>query len=203
MCDCGEKSSIASCDLNKGKTTQCRRCYGSLPKDLSEMTFGQWTVLSCVGSKKNGKTYWKCRCSCGAVEDVCSASLTNGVSTRCKLCYYKAMPKHGYTCSGNRHPLYNLWMTMIARCENKNHRSYKHYGARGIKVCERWHSLDSFTEDMGERPKGLTLDRIDNDGDYCKENCRWATWIQQANNRRNSTKNIHEGILYDKHDRDA
>ena len=88
--------------------------------------------------------------------------------------------KHGYDGT----PTYKSWQSMKERCYNSNSISYKNYGAIGIEVCERWMVFENFLADMGERPEGMTLDRIDNDGNYEPINCRWATYIQQSRNRK-------------------
>lgn len=94
------------------------------------------------------------------------------------------MITHGHYTHGKSSPTYNTWQSMRNRCNNPNAHDYKNYGGRGIKVCKEWDSFPKFLSDMGERPKGTTLDRIDVNGAYCKKNCRWATPKMQALNMR-------------------
>lgn len=88
---------------------------------------------------------------------------------------------------------YNVWVNMRQRCANPNNPRFVDYGGRGIKVCERWRSFENFLADMGERPKGMTLERRDNDGDYDPSNCRWATRVEQATNKRNNSYLTYQG----------
>jgi len=94
---------------------------------------------------------------------------------------------------GKISPTYHTWTGMKDRCGNRKNKRFHRYGARGISVCDRWESFENFLADMGEKPPGMSLDRIDNNGNYCPENCRWATGKQQARNKSNNTLMTHAG----------
>lgn len=154
--------------------------------DLLGQRFGRWTVLglsSKISLSRQAK--WDCRCDCGNVGIVRRYQLLSGHSQSCGCARVGKLTnfKHGY----GRHPICAAWRKMIQRCEDHNCKSFKDYGARGIKVCDRWRDFNAFRDDMlPSWSEELSLDRIDNDGSYEPTNCRWATSAQQNRNTRRS-----------------
>lgn len=161
--------------------------------DISNQKFGRWLALSRVDGPK--LTRWLCRCDCGTVRDVALTSLTRNLSESCG-CLKAERHIEAITTHGLSHvPGHKAWCSMRDRCLNPNNASYKHYGAKGITVCDSWlNSFEAFLEDMGEQPKGLSLDRIDGNLGYSKANCRWATNAEQASNKSNNVRLTVNGV---------
>lgn len=162
-------------------------------EDLTGQRFGRLVVIGGY-ERLDGITYWDFQCDCGVVKRLVARSVKNGRVSSCG-CYRKdataeRMTKHGH--AGGRGDLrkksiaYSTWNNILQRCLNPNIGYFDNYGGRGIKVCDRWLEFENFLADMGEPPIGLSIDRINNDRGYCKENCRWATRSEQNMNRRNT-----------------
>lgn len=166
-------------------------------KNIEGQVYGRLTALTFEGRDRNKMAIWKCQCECGKETSVRLITLTQG-STRSCGCLNTEVRER--TAKGNeyakthglsKHPLYSTWATMKQRCYNPNTYKFNHYGGRGIQVCEAWlNSFEIFLKDMGERPEGATLNRINNDGDYHPDNCEWSSYSDQNRNRRKYTRNM-------------
>lgn len=187
-CECGGTTIGTSTALQKGLKRSCGCLLSdSRTKDLTGMVFGRLTVIaqdkSHVGS---GGSIWFCKCSCGNDARVRGGNLTRGLTKSCG-CYKRELhTTHGYSRNPHKVRVYRIWNGMRQRCQNPKNIAYRCYGARGIKVCDRWQKFENFLADMGEPAPHLSLDRINPAGNYEPGNCRWADSKTQSSNRRTS-----------------
>ena len=167
---------------------------GKLKHDLTGQRFGRLVVLSRAENSWDGKPMWKCLCDCGKECVKYGSALTYGYTKSCG-CYNRELAeKKQYRHGETRSRLYSVWNMMKQRCNDPNHRYYKNYGGRGVSVCDEWaKSYEAFRDwamangyDPDAKHGECTLDRIDNDGDYCPENCRFIGWSEQQRNTRRS-----------------
>ena len=188
VCICGSLAVLTNGRIKAGKSNQCDPCRR---KDLIPLIefgtkFKDRTIIGFAEKDSRGNQLFSCQCKCGSIKNLTAVALRKGTSGSCDSCSRESRK----IIKGSS---YRIWQGMKERCSYKKHISYKNYGGRGITVCDRWlESFENFLNDMGERPEGLSIDRIDNEKGYSKDNCRWATQKEQTNNTRRNLKNRKE-----------
>jgi hypothetical protein len=194
VCDCGEIRAVAGSDLRNGSSTSCGKHQVKLNlKNLQGQRFGKLVVVSREGNTRTGACTWRCMCDCGNVKVVTGFHLRRRSVVSCGL--HKEgqarirFTRHGQITRRGRTGAYESWAHMIERCSNPNVKCWKDYGGRGISVCESWKNFENFYADMHDRPTGLTIERVDVNGNYEPGNCVWDDKFRQAQNHRIHTGN--------------
>lgn len=157
-------------------------------KNLTGVRRGLLVALKYIGTMENRHARWLCQCDCGNMHEVDGATFLRWMCRSCG-CYRDKISQESHTTHGKTNtPEYQVWLGIIKRTEDPTHQSWKNYGGRGLKMCDKWrNSFEAFLADVGLRPsKGHSLDRLNNSLGYFPENCAWKTSVQQARNRRNN-----------------
>lgn len=198
LCICGNVSVVTESALRGGHSKSCgclfkemrAEAIENIVSNLDGVKSGRLTAIKAVGT--NGKSrMWECLCECGNTTQITSTALKTGRTLSCGCLkdqrIKETVTTHGMSNTGT----YYSYNGMLTRCYNKQSEKYEIYGERGITVCGEWlESFENFYRDMGEKPKGMSLERVDVNGNYCKENCKWDTFSNQAFNQRKRKDNI-------------
>jgi hypothetical protein len=194
QCDCGNITQPLAGGLRRGTTKSCGCLAHSRIINIIGKRFGRLTVIGRAGSNSRGQARWECQCDCGNITQTQGSSLRQGLTQSCGCLFRKQLAARNYRHGGTASPLYNCWKAMKNRCLDSNAAGFKNYGGRGITIAPEW--IDDFVafrdyvnQNIGPRPKGCTLDRIENNEGYFPGNIKWSTKSQQAHNSRQSRIN--------------
>lgn len=173
-----------------------RVCAMTRTKDITGQKFNRLTAIRFVRKDSGNNARWLFQCECGKEVECRGSEVTRGGVQSCGCVMSDVKKTHGMA----RTKIYKTWIQMRSRCTNTSDKSYAEYGKRGITVCEEWlNSFERFYSDMGNQPDGMSLERIDNNKGYSKENCRWATVTDQQRNKRTSKWWFIDGVRYESH----
>ena len=191
-CDCGNKTETNVSKLINGSAKTCG-CKINRLIDIAGQKYGRLLAIKRLTSEIKGRSYWLFKCECGKEKKIRLDQVVGGLVKSCGCLHKEKVSSHGMTNTR----FYKIWNGMNQRCLCSKSVNYKNYGGRGISVCKNWKKFENFMNDMYKSYLGhmskfgvrqTTIDRINNDKNYCLENCRWATYMEQANNKRNSRK---------------
>lgn len=172
---------------------------GSCIHDLSDKVFGRLKVIE-LAEVKNRRAYWLCQCKCGKQKSIRGDALLSGRTNSCG-CLKREMESSNLHITNphgcKNHPVYHIWANMMSRCYSESNNNYHNYGGRGITVRSEWHDVRNFCKWADETGyvKPLTLERIDVDGNYCPENCKWIPMSEQELNKRNTARIVYNGEI--------